>query len=109
MTITGSGFTGATGATGVLFVAGSARAPATNVTVASDTQIIANSPVGSGIADVTVTSPNGISATVPADQFTYMLDPAPSVTTTTPDPTVTTTTPAPTTSRCISVMGLRGH
>jgi hypothetical protein len=62
--ITGSGFTSAEG---VQF--GSAGA---HFTVASDTQISATSPPGSGTVDVTVTNPAGVSAISPADQFTYV-------------------------------------
>ena len=65
VTITGAGFTGATG---VWF--GAARAPAMNVD--SDSQITAVSPPAAGIVDVTVTTPAGTSATSPADQFTYL-------------------------------------
>jgi kumamolisin len=65
VTITGSGFTGATG---VAF--GSADAASMNVD--SDTQITATSPAGTGTVDVTVTTSAGTSATSSADQFTYM-------------------------------------
>ncbi|MEO6922992.1 MAG: IPT/TIG domain-containing protein, partial [Bryocella sp.] len=75
VTIAGSGFTGATA---VMF--GSTAAP--SFTVVSDTSITAVSPAGSGLADVTVTTPIGISATSFADQFAY----AP--------PTVTSISPA---------------
>ena len=64
MTITGTGFTGATA---VDF----GTTAATNVTVVSDTTITADSPAGTGTVDVTVTTPGGTSATSPADQFTY--------------------------------------
>jgi IPT/TIG domain len=63
VTITGTGFTGATG---VEFGSVSAQ-----MTVDSDTEIIAVSPPGSGTVNVTVVTPNGTSATGPADQFTY--------------------------------------
>jgi hypothetical protein len=63
VTITGSGFTGATQ---VEFGGVSAQ-----MTVNSDTEITATSPPGSGTADITVVTPNGTSATSPADQFTY--------------------------------------
>ena len=65
VTITGSGFTGATD---VGF--GSVNAAA--MTVDSDTQITATSPAGTGTVDVTVTTPAGTSATSSADQFTYV-------------------------------------
>ncbi|ADW69215.1 IPT/TIG domain-containing protein [Granulicella tundricola] len=65
VTITGTNFvTGATVSFGTT--------AATNVTVISATQITALSPAGSvGVADVTVTSGGGTSATVTADRFTY--------------------------------------
>jgi len=65
VTITGEAFTGATG---VWF--GAAAAPA--MTVDFDSQITATSPPGTGLVDVTVTTPGGTSATSPADQFTYL-------------------------------------
>ena len=64
VTITGSGFTGATA---VDF----GTNPATDLTSVSATSITAESPAGTGTVDVTVTTPGGISATSPADQFTY--------------------------------------
>jgi hypothetical protein len=80
ITITGTGFNGATG---VAF----GSTAASNFTVNSDTQIMATSPAAnlSGAVDVTVTTPNGTSATSSADQFTY-LTPAllPTVTSITP-------------------------
>jgi hypothetical protein len=39
--------------------------------VISDTEITATSPPGSGIVDITVVTPNGVSATGPGDQFGY--------------------------------------
>ena len=65
MTITGSGFTGATdvdfGSTQV-----------TNFVINSDSQITVTSPEGTaGTVDVTVQATGGISATSPADEFTY--------------------------------------
>jgi len=66
--VTGSGFLGATA---VGFTA--AGSPA--FTVDSDTQITATSPAGNGVVDVTVTTPGGASAVVPADQFTFRDDP----------------------------------
>jgi hypothetical protein len=69
VTITGTGFTGATA---VMFGAQAA----TSFTVVSDTQITAASPAGAaGIVDVTVTTPGGTSAATLADQFTYQLTP----------------------------------
>jgi hypothetical protein len=66
VTITGTGFTAATG---VSF----ASTPATAYTVDSDTQItVTQAPTGSGTVDVTVSTPAGTSATSAADQFTYV-------------------------------------
>jgi hypothetical protein len=64
VTITGTGFSGATE---VKF--GSKNA--TSVKVNSETSIRAVSPAGTGTVDVTVTTPAGTSPTSPADQFTY--------------------------------------
>jgi len=69
VTITGTGFTGASavdfGAT-----------PATSFTVNSDTQITATSPAHSaGAVDITVVTPWATSATGSADQFTYVAPP----------------------------------
>jgi hypothetical protein len=63
--ITGQGFTGATT---VAF--GGVVAPA--FTINSDIQIIAISPPGSGLVDVTVTTSGGVSPVTVADQFTYV-------------------------------------
>jgi hypothetical protein len=65
VTITGSQFTTPAH---VLF----GGVPATNVTVVNSSKITATSPPGSGTVDVTVTSPNGTSATSSADQFNYL-------------------------------------
>jgi hypothetical protein len=66
VTITGSGFTGATA---VNF----GSTPASSFTVNSDSQITATSPAAAGVGpvDVTVTTPDGTSATGAADQYTY--------------------------------------
>jgi IPT/TIG domain/Viral BACON domain len=64
VTITGTGFIGATGVT-------FGQTPATNVSVTSDSQITVTSPAGSGTVDVIVTTPVGPSATSSADLFTY--------------------------------------
>ncbi|MEA2634842.1 MAG: hypothetical protein QOH92_1609, partial [Chloroflexota bacterium] len=66
--ISGTNFTGATA---VSF--GSAAA---SFTVTNDTQISATSPAGTGLADVTVTTVGGTSATSAADHFTYTGSPA---------------------------------
>ena len=42
----------------------------------SSTTITADSPAGTGVVDVTVTTPGGTSATSSADQFTYIGAPA---------------------------------
>ena len=68
VTITGTGFNGATA---VDF----GTIPATDVTVVSDTSITADSPAGTGAVDVTVTTVGGTSPTSPADQFTYVAVP----------------------------------
>ena len=64
VTITGTGFTGATG---VDF----GTTAATGVTVVSATTITADSPPGTGTVDVTVLTPAGTSAASAADRFTY--------------------------------------
>ena len=64
VTITGSGFTGATG---VNFGSTSA----TTFQVNSDSQITVTSPIGTGTVDITVVTPAGTSPTSTADQFTY--------------------------------------
>ena len=72
VTITGTGFTRATavdfGATA-----------ATDVTVVNDSTITATSPPGTGVVNVTVTTSGGVSPIGPADQFTYIVAPPPTV------------------------------
>lgn len=68
VTVSGTGFTGATA---VKF----GTTDATSYTVNSSTIITATSPAGSGTVDVTVTTPGGTSATGSGDQFTYMFPP----------------------------------
>jgi IPT/TIG domain-containing protein/centrosomal CEP192-like protein len=63
ITISGTGFTGATA---VDFGGIPAK-----FAVNSDTMITAASPAGKGTVDITVTTPAGTSASVVADQFTY--------------------------------------
>jgi hypothetical protein len=69
VTITGTDFTGATA---VMFGTNAA----TSVVVVSATSITAVAPAGMGTVDVTVTTPEGTSAIVTADEYTY----APTVT-----------------------------
>jgi IPT/TIG domain len=64
VTITGTGFTGATK---VDF----GKTPASGLVVQNDTTIIVHSPAGTGVAHVTVITPDGTSATSSADLFTY--------------------------------------
>ncbi len=66
VTITGTGFTGATS---VSF----GSSPATSFTVNSNTSITAVSPAGTAtsVVDITVTGPGGTSALTTADKFTY--------------------------------------
>ena len=70
MTLTGSGFTGATA---IHFGSNSAS----DFTADSDTQIATVSPAGSGAADVTVTTPAGVSAASSAAKFVYSSSPPP--------------------------------
>ena len=79
MTITGTGFTGATA---VDF----GTTAATGFIVVNDTTITADSPAGTGVVDVTVKTPVGTSAVTPADQFTYTVTAAPTVTGISPIP-----------------------
>ncbi|HEY3815345.1 MAG TPA: IPT/TIG domain-containing protein, partial [Caulobacteraceae bacterium] len=69
VTITGSGFTGATS---VKF----GTKAATTFTVNSDTQVTATSPSGTGTVDISITTPGGTTASVAADKFTYGAIPA---------------------------------
>ncbi|MCK9580036.1 MAG: IPT/TIG domain-containing protein [Methanoregula sp.] len=73
VTITGTSFLGATD---VQF----GTASATNLTVNSDTNITVTSPIHvAGTVNITITTPGGTSAIVPADEFTYIA-PLPAVT-----------------------------
>ena len=58
MTITGTGFTGAT-------VVNFGTTPGTDVTVLSDTSLTVESPPGFGTVNVTVIAPGGTSLTSP--------------------------------------------
>ena len=66
VTITGTGFTGAT-------TVSFGSTPATSFTVNSNTSITATSPAGTATStvDITVTGPGGTSNTTTADHFTY--------------------------------------
>ncbi len=88
VTITGSGFTGAT----AVDFAGVA---ATGVTVnGSGTSITATSPSGAaGVTDVTVVTPSGTSAVTPADQFTYTVLTSPTTSGCSPSCSVTVASP----------------
>jgi hypothetical protein len=97
VTISGSGFTGAT-------VVDFGTTAATSFTVVNDTDVTATSPAGTGTVDVTVTTPIGTSATSPADQFTYTVAVAPTVTGLSP----TTGAPAGGTSVTITGTGFTG-
>lgn len=66
VTVTGSGFTGATE---VDFGPGN---PGTGLQVTQDGSLTVTSPAGAGTVDVTVTTPFGTSATVAAGLFTYL-------------------------------------
>ena len=78
VTITGTGFTGATA---VKFGSTSASA----FTIFDDTTITATAPAGSaGTVDVEVTTNNGTSSAVSADQFTYLSTAAPAITSLSP-------------------------
>ncbi len=68
VTITGSGFTGASA---VRFGA----SQATGFTVVSASSITATAPAGTGTVDVTVTTPSGTSAIVAGDRYTYQAPP----------------------------------
>ena len=74
VTITGSGFTGASA---VRFGA----TAATSFSVGSDTIITAVAPAGTGTVTVTVTTPQGTSAEIPAAQYAY----APTISAVSPD------------------------
>jgi IPT/TIG domain len=73
VTITGAGFTSTTE---VFFGAN----PATSFNVSNDSTITAVSPAGTGTVDVTVVNLGGTSPTSAADQFTYVVVFAPTVT-----------------------------
>jgi len=74
VTITGTNLTGATAVnfgTTALTATASNPPPFGNFTLMSDTQIIANSPPGTGIVNVVVTTGGGVSATSAIAVFSY--------------------------------------
>ncbi len=71
VTITGTNFTGLSGAAAVRFGATNA----TGYTVDSATQITATAPAGTGTQNITVTTPGGTSANTAADDYTYYAPP----------------------------------
>lgn len=73
VTIEGSGFSTAAGATSVRF----GPNPATNVSCSATTRCEATSPAGSGSVDVRVTVEGRTSPDTPADSFTYQRGPSP--------------------------------
>jgi hypothetical protein len=80
ITITGTGFTGATAVTFLEnTVSGTSQTPATSFTVDSDTQITAVAPAAPGgtfgIADVVVTIPAGNSLSPTTDEFVWEAPP----------------------------------
>ncbi|MFC5373244.1 IPT/TIG domain-containing protein [Brevundimonas faecalis] len=79
VTLTGTNFTGVTGAGGVKF----GGTNATSYTVVNGATIIATAPAGSeGTVDITVTNGGGTSATSASDRYTYVA--APTVTSISP-------------------------
>jgi hypothetical protein len=102
VTITGSGFTGAT----KVDVGANL---ATDVTVTNDSTITATVPPGSaGTVDVTVTAPGGVSSATPADDYTYTVE-QPSPNTEPCDPSCTTNTVSTTLNdTTVSVTGSSG-
>ena len=50
--------------------------PSASVTAVNQGEVVAEAPAGTGTVDVTVTTPSGTSATLTADQFTYVTTPS---------------------------------
>jgi hypothetical protein len=99
VSLTGSGFTGATE---VDF----GNTPGTNLRVASDNSLTVTSPAGTdGTEDVTVRSTNGISPGSPADQFTYTANESPTVVSCAPMCSVTVSSPEPVTVNASGSVG----
>lgn len=70
VTVTGTNFLGNVQ---VLF----GTTPALSIVVLSSTRLVAISPPGTGIVDITVVTPDGTSSIVPEDQYTYLSSVAP--------------------------------
>ncbi len=99
VTITGTGFTGAT----AVSFGGS---PATGITVNSDSSLSASSPLGtSGTVAVTVTGPTGTSQVNAAGQFTYTVNQTPTVVGCHPTCTDTVSSPDPATVTATGATG----
>jgi hypothetical protein len=64
VTVTGTGFSGAT-------TVDFGSTAGTSLTVSSATSLTVRAPAGSGTVDVTVTTPGGTSAATASDRFTY--------------------------------------
>lgn len=90
VTITGTGFLGVSGATGVKF----GTTPATSYTVTSTTTMTATSPIGTGTVTITVTAAG--SKATKAGAFTYLAAAATTTTTTPGAGTTGTTAPGTT-------------
>jgi hypothetical protein len=91
VTLTGSGFTGATA---VDF----GSTPGTGLNVSNDTSMTVTSPIGSaGPVDITVVTPDGTSPITPADQFVYTVDQTPTVVDCAPTCSATVSSPDPST------------
>ncbi len=71
VTITGTNFSGLSGAAAVRF----GTTNATSYTVNSPTSITATAPAGTGTQNVTVTTPGGTSANTASDDYTYYAPP----------------------------------
>jgi hypothetical protein len=65
VTVSGTNFTG-------LLAVWFGSTPAAAITVTSSTQLSVTVPAAAGVVDVTVTTSAGTSATVAADQFTFL-------------------------------------
>jgi parallel beta-helix repeat protein len=97
VTITGTGFTGAT----VVSVGG---VDASNLQVVNDSTITATLPTfgSAGPEDVTVIAPGGLSAINPADTFTYTVEASPTVVSCTATCSTSVSTPLDSTTVAVS-------